>query len=153
VRRSRGGASVTPRFPGRHATRENQGVSIFIAVLVLVIAGLATGIMSLRRRIAGRRAAPADGQLRPENSAAASQRVNPRNITEQLAPTLPGHPEPLVREYDVGHGTPPRGAAAGMPGPPASIRLRQRHRPGRTVALIVVLAAAVIGLITYHVVA
>ena len=72
-------------LPGRHATRENQGVSIFIAVLVLVIAGLATGIMSLRRRIAGRRAAPADGQLRPENSAAASQRVKPGNITEQLA--------------------------------------------------------------------
>ena len=137
---------------GRHATPENEGVNVFIAVIVLVIAGLAIGIVHLRRRVAGQRAAPADAQPRARNSATASQRVNPRKITEQLAPTLPGHREPLVREYDAGHGTPPRGPAAGMPGPPASIRLRQRRRPGWPVALLVVLAA-VIGPVTYHVVA
>jgi len=57
--------------------------------------------------------------------------------------------EPLVGEYDSSHGTPPAQTAAGLPGPPAPLRLRQRHRPDRSVALLVVLAG-VAGLVTYH---
>ncbi len=61
--------------------------------------------------------------------------------------------EPLVEEYDSSHGTPQASTAAGgLPGPPAPLRLRQRHRPHWGVALLVVLAA-VAGLVTYHLVA
>jgi hypothetical protein len=60
--------------------------------------------------------------------------------------------EPLVGEYDSTHGTPQASTAPGLPGPPAPLRLRQRHRPNWTVALLVVLAA-VAGLVTYHLVA
>jgi hypothetical protein len=58
--------------------------------------------------------------------------------------------EPLVGEYDSRHGTPQTAA-----GPPAPLRLRQRHRPNRSVALllVVVVLAAVAGLVTYHLVA
>ena len=60
--------------------------------------------------------------------------------------------EPLVGEYDSSHATPQAQTAAGVPGPPAPLRLRQRHRPNWSVALLVVLAA-VAGLVTYHLVA
>jgi hypothetical protein len=60
--------------------------------------------------------------------------------------------EPLVGEYDSGHGTPQDGPADGVPGPSAPLRLRARRSPGRAVAVLVVLAA-VVGLVTYHVVA
>ncbi len=60
--------------------------------------------------------------------------------------------EPLVGEYDSSHGTPQASAAAALPGPPAPMRLRQRHRPNRGVALLVVVLA-VAGLVTYHLVA
>ena len=61
--------------------------------------------------------------------------------------------EPLVAEYDASHGTPQASTAAGLPGPPAPRRLRQRHRPNRSVALLVVVLAAAAGLVTYHLVA
>jgi Helix-turn-helix domain/Domain of unknown function (DUF4115) len=60
--------------------------------------------------------------------------------------------EPLVAEYDSGHGTPQPGAAAGVPRLRGPVRLAERRRPNWTVALLVVLAAAV-GLLAYHVVA
>jgi cytoskeletal protein RodZ len=64
--------------------------------------------------------------------------------------------EPLVGEYDSTHGTPQASTAAGLPGPSAPLRLRQRHRPNRSVALVVVVVvvvvvlAAVAALVTYH---
>jgi cytoskeletal protein RodZ len=66
--------------------------------------------------------------------------------------------EPLVGDYDSTHGTPQAQTAAGLPGPPAPLRLRQRHTPNRSVALllllvVVVVVAAVAGLVTYHLVA
>jgi hypothetical protein len=65
--------------------------------------------------------------------------------------------EPLVGDYDSTHGTPQTQTAAGLPGPPAPLRLRQRHTPNRSVALllvvVVVVLAAVAGLVTYHLVA
>ena len=60
-------------------------------------------------------------------------------------------PEPLIREYDASHGTPQPGAAAGVPGPAAPLRIRERRRPNWGVALLVVLAA-VISLVAYHLV-
>src|ERR1035437_1894874 len=60
--------------------------------------------------------------------------------------------EPLVAEYDSSHGTPQATGAAGLPGPTAPFRFRERRRPHWGVALLVVLAALA-GLVTYHVVA
>ena len=60
--------------------------------------------------------------------------------------------EPLVAEYDSSHGTPQASTAAGIPGSPAPLRLRQRRRPHWSVALLVALAAAT-GVVTYHLVA
>lgn len=57
--------------------------------------------------------------------------------------------EPLVGEYDSSHGTPQAPAAAGLPGPPAPLRLRPRRRPHWGVALLVALAAAA-SVVTYH---
>ena len=61
-------------------------------------------------------------------------------------------PEPLIREYDASYGTPQPSAAGGVPGPAAPLRLTGRRRPNWGVALLVVLAA-VIGLVAYHLVA
>ena len=60
--------------------------------------------------------------------------------------------EPLVGEYDASHGTPQASTAAGLPGPPAPLRLRKRRGPHWSVALLAVLAAAA-GLVTYHLMA
>jgi cytoskeletal protein RodZ len=60
-------------------------------------------------------------------------------------------PEPLVREYDSSHSPPHARAAASGPGPSAPLRLTQRRRPHWGIALLVVLAA-VAGLVTYHLV-
>ena len=60
--------------------------------------------------------------------------------------------EPLVGEYDASHGTPQAPAAAGLPGPPAPLRLRQRRGPHWGVALLAVLAAAAAGVVSYHLV-
>jgi hypothetical protein len=60
--------------------------------------------------------------------------------------------EPLVGEYDSSHGPPQAPATVGLPGPPAPLRLRQRHRPHWGVALPVVLAV-VAGLLTYRLMA
>ena len=60
--------------------------------------------------------------------------------------------EPLVGEYDSSHGTPQAPAAAGLPRPPAPLRLRPRRRPNWRGALLVALAAAA-SVVTYHLVA
>lgn len=60
--------------------------------------------------------------------------------------------EPLVKEYDSRHGPPQASPAAGLPGPPPPLRLRPRRGPHGGVALLVVLAA-VAGLVTYHLIA
>ena len=60
--------------------------------------------------------------------------------------------EPLVREYDSSHGPPQASTAAGIPGSPAPLRLRQRRRPHWGVALLAALAAAT-GVVTYHLMA
>jgi hypothetical protein len=60
--------------------------------------------------------------------------------------------EPLVGEYDSSHGTPQASTAAGIPGPPAPLRLRQRRQPNWSVALLAALAAAA-SVVTYHLVA
>ena len=60
--------------------------------------------------------------------------------------------EPLVGEYDSSHGTSQASPEAGLPGPSAPPRPRRRRRPNGSVALLVVLAA-VAGLVTYHLVA
>src|SRR5712692_1896583 len=59
--------------------------------------------------------------------------------------------EPLVGEYDSSHGTPQAAGSAGLPGPPAPLRLRQRRRPNWSGALLVALAAAA-SVVTYHLV-
>jgi cytoskeletal protein RodZ len=60
-------------------------------------------------------------------------------------------PEPLIREYDSSQGA-PQASAAGVPGPPAPVRVRERRGPNWSVVLLVALAA-VIGLVAYHLVA
>jgi Helix-turn-helix domain len=60
--------------------------------------------------------------------------------------------EPLVGEYDSSHGTPQASTGAGIPGPLAPLRLRQRRRPNWSVALLAALAAAA-SVVTYHLVA
>ena len=60
--------------------------------------------------------------------------------------------EPLVAEYDATHATPQASTAAGPPGPSAPLRLRQHHRPNRSVALLAVVLAAAASLVTYHLV-
>lgn len=75
-----------------------------------------------------------------------------RGHIRAIARTVGVDGEPLVGEYDSSHGRPQAGTAVGMPGPPAPLRLGQRRGPHWGVALLVVLAA-VAGLVTYHLVA
>ncbi len=75
-----------------------------------------------------------------------------RGHIRAIARTVGVDGEPLVGEYDSSHGPPQASTAAGLPGPPAPLRLGQRRRPHWGVALLVVLAA-VAGLVTYHLVA
>jgi Helix-turn-helix domain/Domain of unknown function (DUF4115) len=75
-----------------------------------------------------------------------------RGHIRALARAAGADPGPLVGEYDSRYGTPLAGAAAGMPGPPAGLRFRERRRPNWSVVLLVVLAAAV-ALIAYLLVA
>ena len=74
-----------------------------------------------------------------------------RGHIRAIARTAGVDPEPLIREYDSSQGT-AQASLAGVPGPPAPLRLRERRRPNWSVALLVVLAA-VIGLVAYHLVA
>ena len=75
-----------------------------------------------------------------------------RGHIHAIARAAGADPEPLIREYDSSHGTPQPSAAGGVPGPAAPLRLRERRRPNWGVALLVVLAA-VIALVAYHLVA
>jgi transcriptional regulator with XRE-family HTH domain len=74
-----------------------------------------------------------------------------RGHIRAIARTAGVDPEPLIREYDSSQSA-PRASTAGGPGPPAPLRLRQRRRPNWSVALLVMLAA-VIGLVAYHLMA
>jgi cytoskeletal protein RodZ len=74
-----------------------------------------------------------------------------RGHIRAIARTAGVDPEPLIGEYDSSRGT-PQASTAGVPGPPAPLRLRERRGPNWSVALLVVLAA-VIGLVAYHLVA
>jgi cytoskeletal protein RodZ len=74
-----------------------------------------------------------------------------RGHIRAIARTAGVDPEPLIREYDSGRDT-PQASTAGGPGPAAPLRLRERRRPNWSIALLVVLAA-VIGLVAYHLVA
>jgi cytoskeletal protein RodZ len=75
-----------------------------------------------------------------------------RGHIRAIASAAGADPEPLVREYDSSHSPPQARAAASGPGPSAPLRLTQRRRPHWGVALLVVLAA-VAGLVIYHFVA
>jgi transcriptional regulator with XRE-family HTH domain len=75
-----------------------------------------------------------------------------RGHIRAIARATGADPEPLVREYDSSYGPPPASAAAGMAGSPAPLRLRTHRGPNWSVTLLVLLAAAV-GLISYHLVA
>jgi len=75
-----------------------------------------------------------------------------RGHIRAIARAAGADPEPLVREYDSSHGPPQASTAGGISAPSAALRLRERRRPNWGVALLVVLAA-VAGLVTYHVVA
>lgn len=57
--------------------------------------------------------------------------------------------EPLIREYDARLGPAPAPAAAGVPGPPAPVPPGQRWKRTGSVALLIVLLAAV-ALVIYH---
>src|SRR5258708_15247372 len=72
-----------------------------------------------------------------------------RGHIRAIARTAGADPEPLIREYDSSAGTPQASTAAGVPGPPAPLRLSERRRPNWSVALLVALAA-VIALVAYH---
>jgi cytoskeleton protein RodZ len=61
--------------------------------------------------------------------------------------------EPLVGEYDSSHGAPRAPAAAGLPGPPAPLRLRQRRRRPHWGGALLAAVAAAAGVVTYHLVA
>jgi transcriptional regulator with XRE-family HTH domain len=74
-----------------------------------------------------------------------------RGHIRAIARTAGVDPEPLIREYDSSQSA-PRASAAGVPGPLAPLGLRQRRRPNWSVALLVMLAA-VIGLVAYHLMA
>jgi hypothetical protein len=75
-----------------------------------------------------------------------------RGHIRAIASAAGADPEPLVREYDSSHSPPQARAAASGPGPSAPLWLTQRRRPHWGVALLVVLAA-VAGLVIYHFVA
>jgi cytoskeletal protein RodZ len=75
-----------------------------------------------------------------------------RGHIRAIARAAGADPEPLVREYDSSHGTPQASTAGGIFAPSAPLRFRERRRPNWGVALLVVLAA-VAGLVTYYVVA
>jgi cytoskeletal protein RodZ len=71
-----------------------------------------------------------------------------RGHIRAIARAAGADPEPLVREYDSSHSPPQARAAASGPAPSA-LRLTQRRRPHWGIALLVVLAA-VVGLVTYR---
>src|SRR5260370_19885893 len=75
-----------------------------------------------------------------------------RGHIRAIARAVGGAPEPLVREYDSSHGPPQGGAAASGAGPSGPLRPRQHRGPYWGVALLVVLAA-VAGVLAYHIVA
>lgn len=72
-----------------------------------------------------------------------------RGHIRAIAGAVGADPEPLVREYDSSHVPPQGGAAASGAGPSGPLRPRQHRGPYWGVALLVVLAA-VAGLVTYH---
>ena len=72
-----------------------------------------------------------------------------RGHIRAIARAVGADPEPLVREYDSSHGPPQGGTAASGAGPSGPLRPRQHRGPYWGVALLVVLAA-VAGLVTYH---
>ena len=80
-----------------------------------------------------------------------------RGHIRAIAHAVGAEGEPLVGDYDATHATPQAQTAAGPPGPPAPLRLRQRHTPNRSVALlllvVVVVLAAAASLVTSHLVA
>jgi Helix-turn-helix domain/Domain of unknown function (DUF4115) len=73
-----------------------------------------------------------------------------RGHIRAIAASVGADPEPLVREYDSRHSLPQ--APASGPGLSAPSQLTQRHRPRWGIVLLVVLAA-VAGLVTYLIVA
>jgi hypothetical protein len=75
-----------------------------------------------------------------------------RGHIRAIARAVSADGELLVGEYDSSHGAPQASTAAGIPGPPAPLRLRQRRRPNWSVALLAALAAAA-SVVTYHLVA
>jgi cytoskeletal protein RodZ len=75
-----------------------------------------------------------------------------RGHIRAIARCLGIDPEPLVREYDSSHGPPQDGAAPSGLGPSGPLESRQRRGPRWGVALLVVLAA-IAGLVTYRIVA
>lgn len=74
-----------------------------------------------------------------------------RGHIRAIAQTVGVDPEPLVREYDSSHRTPQPSTAVNVSGPLAPFRLREHRKPSWGVALLLVLAA-IAGLVTYHVV-
>jgi cytoskeletal protein RodZ len=72
-----------------------------------------------------------------------------RGHIRSIARAVGAEPEPLIREYDATQGAPAAITAADVFEPSTPIRLRERHRPNWSLAMLVALAA-IVGIATYH---
>ncbi len=74
-----------------------------------------------------------------------------RGHIRSIARAVGADPEPLVREYDQVQGGPKAITAADVFEPATPIKIRERHRPNWSAAMVVVLALLV-GFVVYHLV-
>jgi cytoskeletal protein RodZ len=72
-----------------------------------------------------------------------------RGHIRSIARAVSTEPEPLIREYDATQGAPEAITAADVFEPSTPIKLRERHRPNWSLAMLVALAA-IVGIATYH---
>jgi cytoskeletal protein RodZ len=72
-----------------------------------------------------------------------------RGHIRSIARAVDIDPEPLIREYDATQGAPEAITAADVFEPSTPIKLKERHRPNWSLAMLVALAV-IVGVATYH---
>jgi hypothetical protein len=72
-----------------------------------------------------------------------------RGHIRSIARAVQADPEPLIREYDATQGAPEAITAADVFEPSTPIKIKERHRPNWSLAMLVILAL-IVGVASYH---